>query len=332
MVKRITAGRTRGDHRIDIGYQPLTRDAVHIKSTDADYPLIRDFQGPMCVVTQTEQDNGIGGYEQITKADGIVEHRHSIGAGGQTVAVKVIPSNGTEEIRSIHTDHLWSIDTIANQSQQVIERLSYSAWGKKRQAGWQDATIIIQSLEPRGFTGHEHLDDVGIIHMNGRVYDPELGRFLSADSIIQFPKNSQSLNRYSYVLNNPLSYTDPSGHFVWGIIVAKIAEIAAAAASNAVAASAAAAGASVGTAATVATVTYGAVYAGTMAVLTGVASEAMGGTFADGFKSGLLGAAMAGAFHYVGGEAFGAVGEVTIERVIAHGIVGGAVEDRPLRC
>ncbi|RLA47790.1 MAG: hypothetical protein DRR42_17360 [Gammaproteobacteria bacterium] len=50
--------------------------------------------------------------------------------------------------------------------------------------------------------------------MNGRIYDPKLGRFLQADPFVQSPKNSQSLNRYSYVLNNPLSYTDPSGYFI----------------------------------------------------------------------------------------------------------------------
>jgi len=50
--------------------------------------------------------------------------------------------------------------------------------------------------------------------MNGRIYDPKLGRFLQADPIVQAPKNSQNLNRYSYVLNNPLSYSDPSGYFV----------------------------------------------------------------------------------------------------------------------
>ncbi|MDJ0947274.1 MAG: RHS repeat-associated core domain-containing protein, partial [Kiloniellales bacterium] len=64
---------------------------------------------------------------------------------------------------------------------------------------------------PRGFTGHEHLDAVGLIHMNGRVYDPVLGRFLSADPFVPSPTATQSFNRYSYVGNNPLSYTDPTG-------------------------------------------------------------------------------------------------------------------------
>lgn len=64
----------------------------------------------------------------------------------------------------------------------------------------------------RGFTGHEHVDDLRLIHMNGRMYDPQLGRFLSVDPIIQFPTDSQSLNPYSYLGNNPLSGRDPSGY------------------------------------------------------------------------------------------------------------------------
>ena len=64
----------------------------------------------------------------------------------------------------------------------------------------------------RGFTDHEHLDEVELIHMNGRVYDYNLGRFLSVDPFIQEPGNSQSMNPYSYLLNNPLGGTDPSGY------------------------------------------------------------------------------------------------------------------------
>ena len=65
----------------------------------------------------------------------------------------------------------------------------------------------------QGYTGHKMMNDVGIIHMGGRIYDPTLGRFLQADPFIQAPKNSQSFNRYAYVLNNPMTYTDPSGFF-----------------------------------------------------------------------------------------------------------------------
>ena len=64
----------------------------------------------------------------------------------------------------------------------------------------------------RGFTGHEHLDETYLIHMNGRVYDYQLGRFLSVDPIISNPANSQSINSYSYIGNNPLSGVDPTGY------------------------------------------------------------------------------------------------------------------------
>ena len=70
----------------------------------------------------------------------------------------------------------------------------------------------MSDVSTRGFTGHEHLDDVELIHMNGRAFDYNLGRFLSVDPFIVFPKNSQSINAYSYLMNNPLSGTDPSGY------------------------------------------------------------------------------------------------------------------------
>jgi RHS repeat-associated protein len=66
-------------------------------------------------------------------------------------------------------------------------------------------------LVTRGFTGHEHLDGLRLIDMKGRLYDPELGRFLSPDNYIQSPYDPQNYNRYSYCLNNPLKYTDPNG-------------------------------------------------------------------------------------------------------------------------
>jgi RHS repeat-associated protein len=112
-----------------------------------------------------------------------------------------------------------------------VDRFSYDPWGKRRQAvtsPWLSilpgSHLIPASLAnlTRGFTGHEHLDRVGLIHMNGRIYDPELGRFLSADPILQFPASTQGLDRYAYVLNNPVSLSDPSGHLVFGLAAALI--------------------------------------------------------------------------------------------------------------
>ena len=125
-------------------------------------------------------------------------------------------------------DHIGSTQTIVNQFGNSINRMSFNAWGQRRKAPtqndidnymvvpigqvWTELGQGIEDTTNRGFTGHEHFDQVGIIHMNGRIYDPTIGRFLQADPIIQDPYNTQSLNRYSYVMNNPLSYTDPTGY------------------------------------------------------------------------------------------------------------------------
>ncbi|MBK7520136.1 MAG: hypothetical protein IPI75_08320 [Gammaproteobacteria bacterium] len=73
--------------------------------------------------------------------------------------------------------------------------------------------IAIMGLTERGFTGHQHVDRLDLIHMNGRTYDTKLGRFMQADIVVQSPFDTQSYNRYSYLMNNPLNGTDPSGYF-----------------------------------------------------------------------------------------------------------------------
>jgi RHS repeat-associated protein len=121
----------------------------------------------------------------------------------------------TVSLRYFHTDHLGSISVITNESGVVVERLSYDAWGKRRHPnGADDPTGSITSQTSRGFTGHEELDSVGLVHMNGRVYDALVGRMISADPTVPDPMNAQAWNRYSYVGNDPLAFTDPSG-FSW---------------------------------------------------------------------------------------------------------------------
>ena len=103
--------------------------------------------------------------------------------------------------------------------------MSFDAFGARRDAiNWQDMSssiitagfgVFTNPVTTRGFTGHEMADEVGIIHMNGRIYDPKLARFLQADPFVQSPTDTQMLNRYSYVRNNPLNATDPSGYFVF---------------------------------------------------------------------------------------------------------------------
>ena len=97
------------------------------------------------------------------------------------------------------------LQTFPNSAGTVIERLAYEPFGKRRAAdGASDPTDAIKGVTAdRGFTGHEHLDDLALIHMNGRVFDPLVGRFLSADPHVQSVADLQSYNRYSYVANNP---------------------------------------------------------------------------------------------------------------------------------
>jgi RHS repeat-associated protein len=92
---------------------------------------------------------------------------------------------------------------------------TYDAWGQR--------TVTNNSFAfHRGYTGHEHLPEFGLINMNGRMYDPLLGRFLSPDPFVQMPDYSQSFNRYSYCLNNPLIYTDPDGEWIHIVIGAAV--------------------------------------------------------------------------------------------------------------
>jgi len=156
----------------------------------------------------------VGHYEKIVKT-GVTIHRHTITAGGRRIGIYTQRSNGINDTRYLHTDHQDSLNAITDETGTVTERFSFDAFGRVRQTDWTYDPVgnLMSSVTTRGYTGHEQLNDVGLIHMNGRIYDPTLGRFASADPFVQAAANPQSLNRYSYVLNNPLSYTDPSGYF-----------------------------------------------------------------------------------------------------------------------
>jgi RHS repeat-associated protein len=139
-----------------------------------------------------------------------------ITAGGAMVAMRV--SVATVAMRYFHTDNLGSIAVITDETGAVVERDGYDAWGKRRFAnGADDTNNSITSQTPRGFTGQEELSDVGLVHLNGRIYDPLLARMTSADPMVPDPLNGQAWNRYSYVVNNPLASTDPSGYCFLGL-------------------------------------------------------------------------------------------------------------------
>jgi RHS repeat-associated protein len=159
----------------------------------------------------TETTTYIGSLlERVVKPNGVIEFKHSIPGADGSAAIHTRRSNGVSDTRYLTTDHLGSVDTITNEAGTVLARLNYDAFGKRRNFSANDLTVV-KAVTHIGFTGQEMLDNIDLVHMNGRVYDPLTGRFISADPFVQDPLNSQSLNRYSYVANNPLSLIDPSG-------------------------------------------------------------------------------------------------------------------------
>ncbi len=145
---------------------------------------------------------------------GVTTWRITFSAGGQLVAQRRQVVNGATELFSLHTDHLGSVVAVGNASSGLVAG-SYAAY-EPFGTYLVPPTATNPSLTDRGFTGHKHnnLSPVwlGLIYMNARYYHPQLGRFISPDSIVPEPANPQSYNRYSYVRNSPLNFTDPSGH------------------------------------------------------------------------------------------------------------------------
>ena len=97
----------------------------------------------------------------------------------------------------LHTDHLGSVEATTNALGQFVNRMSFSPWGARQKSDWKPGNPAETFLTTNGYTGHDQLDSHNLIHMGGRVYDPNLGRFLSADLFIQSPYDTQSFNRYS---------------------------------------------------------------------------------------------------------------------------------------
>lgn len=119
--------------------------------------------------------------------------------------VIVIRQNGTFQAYQSFKDNLGSILSVIDENGSKVFSAEYDAWGKQ--------TVSVNTIGLiRGYGGHEMLNEFNLINMNGRVYDPVLGRFLSPDKYVQEGDNSQNYNSYSYCLNNPLKYADPSGN------------------------------------------------------------------------------------------------------------------------
>ena len=177
------------------------------------------------------------GFESETAPSGAISNRHFLTVGGQVVGVLIntaaLPTLATgqtapTDLSSValvkveywHKDQLGSLITTTDHTGAVTARYAYDPFGKRRYtSGTYDAagnlvvdwSPTLNSGTDRGFTGQEHLDDIGVVHMNGRLFDPMLGVFMQANPTVGAPGDMQTYNRYGYCENNPLTCADPSG-------------------------------------------------------------------------------------------------------------------------
>ncbi len=161
----------------------------------------------------TRTKHYVGNCEYVTETTGnTTTSRWLTYLSGPTGVYAVVETeNGTNTLRYILKDNLSSWTTITSSTGTVEQRLSYDAWGNLRNPNTWNRNFNGTPMFDRGFTGHEHLYNFGLINMNGRMYDPVMSVFLSVDQYVQSPENAQGFNRYAYCMYNPLRYVNPTG-------------------------------------------------------------------------------------------------------------------------
>lgn len=281
----------------------------------------------------------LGALELITSGGGTEEKNYILTPTGRA-AVYTTGTYALPDVKYFHDDSLGSISAVTNGAGIVIQRFVYDAWGRRTLADGRAVTSTNNGRVTRGYTDHEHLDDFGLIHMNGRVYDPLLARFISADPNIGGTYDAQGYNRYSYVENNPMNRTDPTGYFSLKEILPAIIAIIVA-----VVVLYCTAGTGAGFAEAIIHATFAhAVLAGAAAGFSSGFSGTLlnGGGLGTAFKAGLIGAATGAASAaiaygigqvfdkmYAAGTAAKDMTDPLIEggRAIAHGVADGAMSE-----
>jgi RHS repeat-associated protein len=209
---------------------------------DENHARIRETRvsgGNTRVLWYLHPDNvgGLGFESEVDTSPATQSNRHFISAGGRVMGVLVsagaLPVLGAgqmapgvlgaivlNKVEYWHKDHLGSLSATTDHIGNVTQRYAYDPFGKRRLTNgrYDEFGNVVVDWNPglnagtaRGFTGHEGLDDIGLVNMNGRLYDATAGLFIQADPHVTNPLNLQNYNRYGYVLNNPLNATDPSG-------------------------------------------------------------------------------------------------------------------------
>lgn len=159
----------------------------------------------------------ISDVHEVELAPGFRRDLDYIYAEGQLVAVHVKNGNA-DSLYYVMTDHLGSWNKVMDEGKNIVQQTHFDPWGNRMSyTAWNTPQTQISFPFDRGFTGHEHYDRFKIINANARLYDPVIGRFFSPDPFVQVPDFSQSFNRYSYCLNNPVMYSDPNGESILAV-------------------------------------------------------------------------------------------------------------------
>ena len=213
----------------EITYDPLQR-VRNIREGDYRYEIIYGSDSQRKKSFFYENDNLIKtktyrGLLEIEE-DGnnnYTRNIHYIPTGDGITAVHITDSrNNGGDTYYLVKDYLGSVMMLINEHEETIESHNYDPWGNLRNPiDFTFNDVNTDFIVNRGFTGHEYLPEFGLVNMNGRMYDPVISRMLSPDNFVQDPTNFDNYNRYSYCLNNPLKYTDPSGEF-WHLIIGGI--------------------------------------------------------------------------------------------------------------
>ncbi len=215
MTTRAGSTITWSSYNYPTGLTTGTESATFYYGPDRQY-YRQVYTGPASP-TGYEETHYVGGILEKVYDGSFTDWRHYIHAEGQVVAIVSRPSSGSPAVYYPLEDNQGSGSTLVDASGTGYVRQSYGAFGLPRDGTDWDGAVpggdqtAINAISRRGYTGHSMLGSMGLIHMNGRVQDATLGRFLSPDPTLPDPGFTQMYNRYAYVNNNPLSYIDPSG-------------------------------------------------------------------------------------------------------------------------
>ncbi|MEI3802351.1 MULTISPECIES: FG-GAP-like repeat-containing protein [unclassified Chitinophaga] len=170
----------------------------------------------------TQRKYYLGDYEKQVIINGKTYELHYI-QGGNGICAVIVRSDGVDKMYFVYVDHLGSLLTLTDATGAIVAQQNFDAWGRYRNPDtWQYQNVPARpDWLYRGYTGHEHLSQFGLVNMNGRMYDPVLGRMMSPDAFTPSLGSSQAYNRYTYANNNPLIFVDQDGNF-WHILAGAI--------------------------------------------------------------------------------------------------------------